>query len=125
MANVKLINIRLNLDNPLHFKVWNYLQNLEHKEFKSYSDAATKAIADYFDRYYSLKDDPFLETRSKEDDFVNKIVDAVERNLANTLPEFMLSCLVANATMKMPMSEENQSPPSESTEIDWNFLGDD
>lgn len=125
MANVKLINIRLNLDNPLHFKVWNYLQNLEHKEFKSYSDAATKAIADYFDRYYSLKDDPFLETRSKEDDFVNKIVNAVERNLAKILPEFTLSCLVANAMTKIPMSEENQSPPSENTEIDWDFLGDD
>ena len=63
-------NIRLNLDREADRKAWEYLRNMDRKKYKSYSRAIVTAVNDYFDRQERMKKDHYLETREKEDAFL-------------------------------------------------------
>ncbi len=68
-------NIRLNLNRPDDRQAWDYLQKLDRKKYKSYSRAIVAAINDYFSRQEQLACDPYLETREKEDAFLQRVLD--------------------------------------------------
>ena len=74
-------NIRLNLANEDDRRAWAYLQNLDRKKYKSYSRAVVAALNDYFGRQERLADDPYLETREKEDAFLLRVQETIERSL--------------------------------------------
>lgn len=79
-----------------------------------------------FDRYYRTQEDPYLETREREEQFVNQIVEAVERSLEQALPLF-LSGLTAGLTQREPQNRASFPAPEESgpeADIDWDFLGE-
>lgn len=61
--------------------------------FKSYSNAIALALVDYFSHYYKTQDDPYLETREREERFVAQIVDAVEAAMEKALPVFLSGCI--------------------------------
>ena len=89
--NIRSTNLRFNLEKDLQRKAWEYLQTMDKQEFKSYSHVIALALVDYFDRYYRTQEDPYLETREREEHFVNQIVEAVERSLEHALPLFVVS----------------------------------
>ena len=74
-------NIRLNLANEDDRRAWAYLQSLDRKKYKSYSRAVVAALNDYFGRQERLADDPFLETREKEDAFLLRVQKTIEHSL--------------------------------------------
>ena len=99
---------------------------MDKQEFKSYSHVIALALVDYFDRYYRTQEDPYLETREREEQFVNQIVEAVERSLEQALPLF-LSGLTAGLTHREPQTRASFPAPEESgpeADIDWDFLGE-
>ena len=79
-------NIRLNLENEDDRRAWKYLQEMDRTRFKSYSRAVVAALNDFFDRQERLANDPYLETREKEDAFLKRVLDTVERGLRSTPP---------------------------------------
>ncbi len=78
-------------------KAWQYLQTMDKSVFKSYNQAVATAVVDYFDRYYQTQDDPYLETRAREEQFVQQIVDAVRDTLRETMPVFLAGCITGMA----------------------------
>ena len=74
-------NIRLNLANEDDRRAWAYLQNLDRKKYKSYSRAVVAALNDYFGRQERLANDPYLETREKEDAFLLRVQKTIEHSL--------------------------------------------
>lgn len=74
-------NIRLNLNRPEDRQAWNYLQALDRRKYKSYSRAVVAAVNDYFARQERLTADPYLETREKEDAFLQKVLEAIREGL--------------------------------------------
>ena len=78
------------------------------------------------DSYYRTQADPYLETREREELFVEQIVDAVENSLKQALPLF-LSGLTAGMAQREPQirasfpAPENSQPDSD---VDWDFLGE-
>ncbi len=44
------------------------------------------AINDYYARHLAIKNEPYLESREKEDAFVKNIVEAVEQKVLDNLP---------------------------------------
>lgn len=72
-------NIRLNLMNEQDRQAWNYLRGMDRKKYKSYTKAVVLALNDYFSRQEQIEADPYLETRKKEDEFLNRVEEAVER----------------------------------------------
>lgn len=79
-------NIRLNLLEESDLKAWEHLQNMDRKEYKSYSRAVVAALNDYFDRKEKLEEDPYLETREKEDAFLDSLLSKFEKRLESAVP---------------------------------------
>ena len=72
--NIRSTNLRFNLDKDVQNRAWQYLQTMDKKKFKSYSQIIAISLVDYFDRYYKKQDEPYLETREREERFVEQIV---------------------------------------------------
>lgn len=68
--HIRNTNLRFNLEKDLQRKAWEYLQSMNRQEFKSYSHVIALALVDYFDRYYRIAEDPYLETREREERFI-------------------------------------------------------
>lgn len=115
--NKKIINtnIRLNLENEADRKAWAYLQNLDRTKYKSYSKAVVTALNDCFDRQNKLEADPYLETRKKEDMFLQRVVDTIRQCLNETAPVSSISSL-----LKLISVNQEQSKVSENTNDDNN-----
>ncbi|MBQ3954857.1 MAG: hypothetical protein II680_03130 [Clostridia bacterium] len=77
-------NIRLNLDRPEDRQAWEYLQSLDRKKYRSYSRAVVTAVNDYFARQERLAADPYLETREKEDAFLEKVLDTIREGMQSS-----------------------------------------
>lgn len=100
---IKNTNIRMNLLEPEDKEAWDHLQHLDRKQYKSYSRAVVAAVNDFFGRKKALDEDPYLETRKKEDAFLQKVLDAVEKGARDSIPMVMagnLMWLLGNAMEK-------------------------
>ena len=77
----KLFNttLRINLSDLEGLKAWTYLVNRDKSRYRSYSDAIIAAVNGYFDWKQRLDDDPYLETREKEDAFLQQVLETIER----------------------------------------------
>ena len=84
----KLFNttLRINLSEPEGLKAWTYLVNRDKSRYRSYSDAIIAAVNGYFAREKQLANDPYLETREKEDAFLQRVLETVQQGVqANPL----------------------------------------
>ena len=125
MSNIKCTTLRFNIDKPLDRQAWDYLQGMDKDEFKSYSQAVALTVTEYFKRYYRLKDDPYFESREREEIFVEQIVKAVESAVEKVLPSFLAACfskmvMPYNTVMPAANNNENIMQPDE---IDFDFVG--
>lgn len=73
--------LRLNLEREADRRAWDYLQRLDRKTYKSYSQALIVAINDFFDRQERLMTDPYLETKEKENAFLQSVLDTIAKGL--------------------------------------------
>ena len=83
--NIKALCLRFNLADEDERKAYNYLQNRDKSEFGSFTKLVSRAVNEFFERRARLKDDPYFETREKEDAFIARVLDAV-RHSAPSLP---------------------------------------
>ena len=83
--NIKALCLRFDLADVEERKAYNYLQNRDKTEFSSYTKLVSRAVNEFFERRLRLKDDPYFETREKEDAFIARVLDAV-RNSSPSLP---------------------------------------
>lgn len=126
MSEIKTTSLRFNLDKPQQEQAWRYLQTMDRQKFKSYSQTVAVAVVDYFERYYRSQDDPYFETRIREEQFVQQIVTAVEQSLRKTLPLFLAGCMAGMGQVggQSPSVSVNQTAENKSR-LDWNFIGDE
>ena len=86
MSNLFTTTLRINLTKPEGRKAWAYLKNRDKSRYRSYSDAIIAAVNGYFDREKRLSEDPYLETREKEDAFLQRVLETVQQGVrANPL----------------------------------------
>ncbi|MBQ3485877.1 MAG: adenylate cyclase [Clostridia bacterium] len=122
MTNIRNTNLRFNLNKEKHRRAWEHLQHMDKRIFKSHSNAAIDALNDYFDRYNKAQDDPCLETREREERFVERIVAAVEASLDRTLPAYWNEHIPQ--TTLTTENKHHSNPEAASTpNVDWDFLG--
>ena len=80
------------------------------------------ALVDYFDRYYRSQDDPYFETREREERFVNQIISSVESAIEKTLPVFLAGCMAGLSQVPVVATPVTQQELD--AELDWDFLGE-
>ena len=120
--NIRSTNLRFNLEKDTQNRAWQYLQTMDKQQFKSYSNVIAVALVAYFDRYYRSQDDPYLETREREERFVNQIVSSVESAMEKTLPIFLAGCMAGLSQVPVAAAPDTQQEPD--PELDWDFLGE-
>ena len=54
--NIRSTNLRFSLDKDVENRAGEYLQTMDKKRFKSYSQIIAISLVDYFDRYYKKQD---------------------------------------------------------------------
>lgn len=122
---IRSTNLRFNLKKETQRRAWEYLQTMNKAEFKSYSHAIAVAVVDYFDRYYKMQDDPYFETREREERFISQIVGGVQTAMEKTLPVFLAGCLTGASTATPAAASTIPTTPTNNTaaDVDWDFLG--
>ena len=83
--NVKALCLRFDLDDEEELKAYDHLQNRDKTEYGSYTKLVSRAVNEFFERRSRLSDDPYFETREKEDAFIARVLDAVQ-HLVPSLP---------------------------------------
>lgn len=93
---IRNTNIRFYEEEEEDKRAWDILHALDKKQFKSQSKFVVLAILDYYEKCMKQKQDPYFETREKEDAFSNRIVKLVEEKVLSNLP-----ALIGNYVMRM------------------------
>ncbi|MCD8116184.1 MAG: hypothetical protein LUE21_03545 [Oscillospiraceae bacterium] len=86
MKRIFTTTVRLNLDDEDDRRAFEHLQRLDKRQYRSYSKAVVAAVNTYFDRQEQLAADPYLETREKEDAFLEKIEQTIRSSLRDSAP---------------------------------------
>ena len=104
---IKALCLRFDLADEDERKAYNYLQNRDKAEFGSYTKLVSRAVNEFFERRARLKDDPYFETREKEDAFIARVLDAVR-----------------HSALSLPVSQEVKAEEDENVEAMFAFLDD-
>mgnify|MGYP000276143889 FL=1 len=122
-------NIRLNLCDEQDRKAWEYLQTMDRQKYKSYTKAVVAALNDYFAREYRNEEDPYLETREKEDAFLERVETAIRNGVKESVPMAMAKNLVemlapfvkepAGENQLPDLAEEKSGEEHTETMTDW------
>ena len=121
---VKNHNFRFNEEKEAERQAWEILHSKEVKEdFRSQNEFVIAAINDYYARHLATKQDPYLESREKEDAFVKGIVEAVEKKVLDNLPglagmymmqqQSLLSVMSLQGMVPVPQQMQAQIPVSQ------------
>ena len=117
-------NIQLNLANEDDRRAWEYLQNMDRKEFRSYSRAVVAALNDYFSRKERLVAEPFLETRERQNAFLNEIKDAVRECLQEQQAGFTgFAALLQGIQAASKPTEAENDMSDEAYDAAMDFIG--
>lgn len=110
-------NIRFNMEKEAEKRAWECLHSEEVRHsFKSQNRFVIEAITDYYDRHLLKVDDPYLETREKEDAFADRIVGQVESKVLSNLPA-LIGMYIAQ------MQSFSLSVPTAATSVNGDFDG--
>lgn len=82
-------NVRFYVEKEMDSRAWEILHSEEIKIYGSQNDFIIQAINDFYERHLKKKQDSYLETREKEDAFVDRIVKAAEEKFAGKIPELL------------------------------------
>ena len=121
MKNRRIINtnIRLDMTRDADRHAYERLATMDRKKYKSYSRAVVIAVNDYFRRAERAEADPYLETREKEDAFLQSVLDTVEKGAKEAMPMVILNtliCLLQSAAGNGQIAVNPQSFTPESDE---------
>ena len=113
-------NIRLNLNRPEDRRAWEYLQHLDRKKYRSYSRAVVAAVNNYFSRQERLTADPYLETREKENAFLEKVLDTIREGLQSSGAGLSgLATLLQSVQTAAPPTEQAMTDEDLDTAMDF------
>ena len=109
MENRRIINtnIRLDMTKEADRRAYERLVAMDRKKYKSYSRLIVIAVNEYFERQERLEDDPYLETRAKEDAFLQRVIDTIREAAQGLLPLGLLSGIMQAARATPSTSGES------------------
>ena len=120
MSNVFNTTLRFNLDDPEDRRALAYLQGRDRKRYKSYSSAVVAAVNDHFSRQERLAADPFLETRERQEAFLQEVKDTIREAVQTSGAGF--GGLAALLQSIQPAPPQEQAMSEEAYDTAMNFI---
>ena len=119
-------NIRFNLEKEADRTAWEYLQQRDKRQHRSYSRAVIAAVNDYFERRGRLASDPYLETREKEDVFLLRVLETIRAGFNQATPvstaDTLLRFLQGVQPQAAPAGEVIQEDQQEADDTALDFV---
>ena len=119
-------NIRFNLEKEADRTAWEYLQQRDKRQHRSYSRAVIAAVNDYFERRGRLVSDPYLETREKEDAFLLRVLETIRDGFNQATPvstaDTLLRFLQGVQPQAAPAGEVIQEDQQEADDTALDFV---
>ena len=111
-------NIRFSMSDKSAVQAWERLHSAEvEQDFKSQNAFVVAAINDYYERHLAKKNDPYLESREKEDAFADRIVEAVEKKVLANIPALIGNVVMASGMNLTVGAFEMTSTGTQVTEV--------
>lgn len=111
MSEIKETTLRLDLEREADRRAWEYLQNRDREKYKSYSKTVVIAVNEYFERQERLQNDPYLETREKEEAFLREVMNTIRSTLSGY-------SAIGGLLQLLQQSAPQAPPPAANTEED-------
>ena len=129
-------NLRFNIDKSPYKEAYAFLKSMDRQKYRSYNHVIASALTEFFERREKESEDPFFETREREEEFISRIVEAVRFAVEKAMPEFMASYLLEKSLIKPQVSEkagtgtvssesvlENANSDTAAEDINFDFVG--
>ncbi len=114
MKQIYMTTLRLNLSDEDDRRAYEHLRRMDKKQYRSYSKAIVTAINDYFERQNNLATDPYLETREKEDAFLRRVTETIEKSL-----HYVPATMLPFAPPTVPIQENTTTDEELSAALDF------
>ncbi len=108
MRKIVSTNLRFNLEREDDRRAWEHLQRMDRSKYRSYTRAVIAAVNEFFERQ-AHGDDPYLETKAKEDAFLKQVREAIEQGMKNAAPLNLLSLLQGSLQTKDPPYSDEET----------------
>ena len=119
MSKIFTTTLRLNLENEDDRRTYDYLRGMDRTRYRSYSSAIVTAINDHFSRQDRLADDPFLETRERQDAFLGEIKDTIRESLHLSGAGIGSLAALLQSAQPAPRPDETMSEEAFDTAMDF------
>ena len=119
MSRIFTTTLRLNLDNEEDRRAWEYLQHRDRKQYRSYSSAVVAAVNDHFSRKERLAADPFLETRERQEAFLQEVKDTIRENMQTSGASLGSLAALMQSVQSVPQQDETMSEDAFDTAMDF------
>ena len=119
MREIFTTTLRLNLDNEDDRRALEYLRSMDRTRYRSYSSAIVTAINDHFSRQERLADDPFLETRERQDAFLSEIKETIRKSLQTSGAGIGDLATLLQSVQSAPQQDEAMSEEAFDTAMDF------
>ena len=120
MSKIYTTTLRLNLENEDDRRAYDYLRGMDRAQYRSYSSAIVTAINDHFSRQERLADDPFLETRERQEAFLSEVKDTIRESLQTS--ETGLGSLAALLQSAQPAPKQDEAMSEEAFDTAMDFI---
>jgi len=119
MSRIFTTTLRLNLDNEEDRRAWEYLQHRDRKQYRSYSSAVVAAVNAHFSRQERLAADPFLETRERQDAFLQEVKNTIRENMQTSGASLGSLAALMQSVQSVPQQDETMSEDAFDTAMDF------
>ena len=118
MKRLYTTTLRLNLEKEADREAMEHLRRLDRKKYRSVNSAVIAAVNAYFSRQEQLEADPYLETREKEDAFLQRVIDTIQTAQQPTPAPGLTALLqLLQGTQATPPAPAKE--PETNTGTDW------
>lgn len=118
MKRLYTTTLRLNLENEADRQAMEHLRRLDRKKYRSVNSAVITAVNAYFSRQEELEADPYLETREKEDAFLQRVIDTIQTAQQPSQTSGLAALLqLLQGTQVAPSAPSKE--PEANTGTDW------
>lgn len=94
MKDIEQKMVHFYANNQKHKEAWEYLHKVDKETCSSQQDFIIDVINSYYHKIADLKDDPYLERREREEEFLKRITHGVMEQLTADLPKVVGGFLI-------------------------------
>ena len=126
MSDGPKVTVRFRMDQEQDRRAYEFLMREGRTEYHSLNRAVIEAIDGFFSRQKRIKDDPYLETREKENAFLTRIEqtvrDSIQSSALGCLPLIAQSSMIGSCSADLTNDTESKADEDANLDAALDFV---